>query len=287
MIRFHQHSNAYLDICRCYLNIYETKRQAANKAATVSSSSSTSGTGSTTPVLLSGQEEYMGDLERCVLFLVLSPFDQAQSDLLQRILSQTDKAVLEHNRLRLARELLKVLSNQELINLPKFKQVFYGNLQQHPVFSTSASGGVGDVGKQRFQDLEDRIVENNIRVVARHYTRIRTKRLSEILYLQNDRTELFVSKMVNNKTIQAKIDRLEGTIRFLQAKSNNEILNSWSQDTMKLLTLVERSVHLVNTEMVSQEAQQAIKDKQQQEQQLKQQQQSQQQSQQDPMQVVN
>lgn len=55
--------------------------------------------------------------------------------------------------------------------------------------------------------------------------------------------------MVNAKTISAKIDRIDGIVKFIQPRHANEILNDWSSDTMKLLGLVEKSVHLINKEL--------------------------------------
>lgn len=55
--------------------------------------------------------------------------------------------------------------------------------------------------------------------------------------------------MVINKTIAAKIDRIEGVVAFTKPKDTTEILNNWSQDTEKLLSYVEKSVHLINKEL--------------------------------------
>jgi len=246
MIRFHTHNKEYLDVCKCYLNIFETKRGVAlesvkKKDVAISDD-----------VVLS----YLQDLESSAFFLILSPYDQQQADLIHRILTTTDKSVLEHRKMELSNKLLRIFSESELINLPRFKVLFYDALGQHSAFNASiinvGSQNIGSMnfGKERFQDLENRIVEHNIRVIAQHYTCIRMQRLSEILFLSEEKAEEFISKMVNNKTISAKIDRLEATIRFLKYKTNNEILNNWSADTVKLLSLVERCGHLINKEMV-------------------------------------
>lgn len=249
MIRFHNHNKDYLEVCKCYLNLFETKKAVAlenlsKKDVTITNED---------VVFLS----YLQDLESSIFFLILSPYDQQQADLIHRILMTTDKSILEHKKMELSNKILRIFSESELINLPRFKALFYDALEQHSAFNTNiinfgsqnTIGGV-NFGKERFQDLENRIVEHNIRVIAQHYTCIRMQRLGEILFLSEEKAEDFISKMVNNKTISAKIDRLEGTIRFLKFKTNNEILNSWSADTVKLLSLVERCGHLINKEMV-------------------------------------
>ena len=59
--------------------------------------------------------------------------------------------------------------------------------------------------------------------------------------------------MVIEKTISAKIDRIEGVVKFKQPKESNDVLNSWSNDTGNLLSLVEKSVHFINKELVQKE----------------------------------
>lgn len=80
----------------------------------------------------------------------------------------------------------------------------------------------------------------NLRVVAKCYTRISTKRLSEIMELTPEvwfaparhvatrasqrmrlplqKTEAYVSRLVNSKMIFAKIDRLAGVVNFTAVK---------------------------------------------------------------------
>ena len=59
--------------------------------------------------------------------------------------------------------------------------------------------------------------------------------------------------MVIEKTISAKIDRIEGIVKFKQSKESNDVLNAWSNDTGNLLSLVEKSVHFINKELVQKE----------------------------------
>src|SRR6185295_1289987 len=99
----------------------------------------------------------------------------------------------------------------------------------------------------------------NIRVVAKYYTRIRTKRLTQLLDL-NDQvrrvfgvlylstnlilnsvlqdTEDFLSKLVVSKTIYAKIDRPAGIVSFAAPKDANQALNDWSNNINSLLNLI-------------------------------------------------
>lgn len=72
------------------------------------------------------------------------------------------------------------------------------------------------------------------------------KRLSQLLYLSEVKTEEFLSKMVTSKTISAKIDRIDSIVNFKKPQQAQDILNGWSSDIVQLLNLLEKSVHLIN-----------------------------------------
>ena len=56
--------------------------------------------------------------------------------------------------------------------------------------------------------------------------------------------------MVTDKEIFARINRLNGIIRFKQKQYENQILNEWKSDTDKLLDLVDLICHQIHKEMV-------------------------------------
>eukprot|EP01084_Bolivina_argentea_P226032 381877_1 len=110
--------------------------------------------------------------------------------------------------------------------------------------------GVVDDNQNFKQLLADKIIEHNIRVIEKYYNRISTKRLSQFLTINIDKTEEYVSKMVTDKIIFARINRLDGIIRFKQKETSNKILNAWKSDTDKLLDLVDLTCHQIHKEMV-------------------------------------
>ncbi|VDO69789.1 unnamed protein product [Schistosoma mattheei] len=57
-----------------------------------------------------------------------------------------------------------------------------------------------------------------------------------------------MSKLVVNKTIYAKIDRLEGVVHFIAKKVPTEVLNDWSYNTRNLMALINQTTHLINKE---------------------------------------
>ena len=86
----------------------------------------------------------------------------------------------------------------------------------------------------RWADLKSRIVEHNIRMMAKYYTKIRLQRMCNLLALSENETEDCLSDMVSTRvglqkqsimlgycqvvagTISAKTDRLEGIVDFTQ-----------------------------------------------------------------------
>ena len=71
--------------------------------------------------------------------------------------------------------------------------------------------------------------------------------LMMLLILLQD-VEEFLSNLVVNKTVQAKIDRLEGIINFTQQKDPNDLLNDWSHNINTLMQLVNKTNHLITKE---------------------------------------
>jgi 26S proteasome regulatory subunit N5 len=135
---------------------------------------------------------------------------------------------------------LNLFLSSEIIKYNEFIKNFKEKLFKHEIFLND---------EKKWDDLKDRIVEHNIRIISMYYSRITTKRLANLLNLNEDETEQFVSKMVQLKTISAKIDRIDGIISFIKNKDSNEILNNWSNDTYSILSMVDKSVHLINKEL--------------------------------------
>eukprot|EP01080_Neovahlkampfia_damariscottae_P005209 gene5209-8821_t len=215
MIRYYTESKDYINIAKAHMSIYQT------------------------PKIKESESDWKDEIEHIVLYLTLSTYNHEVSDLMNRIFS--DRKLEE---CPLVYELLKTFVSFELINLTIFEGKFKNQLLSHGVFKAEVS---------RYDDLKNRVVENNIRVISKYYSRIRMKRLSNILHLTEEQAEKFICDMVIEKTISAKIDRIEGVVKFKQPKESNDVLNSWSNDTGNLLSLVEKSVHFINKELVQKE----------------------------------
>ena len=81
-----------------------------------------------------------------------------------------------------------------------------------------------------------------------YYDRITIRRLTELLDLTAKETEEFLSKLVDSKTIYAKIDRLDGIVLFQKRRNPEEVITSWSHDIHSLLELIATTTHLIMKE---------------------------------------
>lgn len=88
----------------------------------------------------------------------------------------------------------------------------------------------------------------NIRIISNYYTRINLNRMSELLNLPEAETEEYLSRLANSSTLTVKIDRLDGIIHFAQKKAASDLLNDWATGINELMSLVNKTCHLINKE---------------------------------------
>ncbi|CAJ0841036.1 393_t:CDS:10 [Entrophospora sp. SA101] len=162
-------------------------------------------------------------LENVIYFIILSPYDNEQSDLLNRIYKDPNLHFI----------------TPELIPWSMIQETYGTALRQTSVFLQN-----DEHGEKHWQDLHKRVIEH----VPKYYKRIRTKRLSQLLDLNDQDTEDFLSKLVVSKTIYAKIDRPAGIVSFAEPKDPNQVLNDWSNNINSLLGLIEKTCHLITKE---------------------------------------
>ncbi|XP_054807374.1 26S proteasome non-ATPase regulatory subunit 12 homolog A-like [Prosopis cineraria] len=213
MIRYYSHNNDYLEICRCYKSIYEI------------------------PSVKENPTQWIPILRKICWYLVLAPYDPMQSSLLNSTLE--DKNLSEIANFKL---LLKQLVTMEVIQWTGLWDAYKNEFENEK----NLLGGY--LGDKAAEDLRERIIEHNILVVSKYYSRITLKRLAELLCLSIQEAEKHLSDMVVSKALVAKIDRPMGIVCFQSAKDSNDILNSWSANLEKLLDLVEKSCHQIHKE---------------------------------------
>ena len=131
---------------------------------------------------------------------------------------------------------------------PIVAEQFGPHLCNTDVFKPKSSQSAEDQPYRRWQDLRKRVIEHNVRVVAKYYTRIQMGRLTQLLDLTEEETEKYISELVTSKTIYAKIDRPARVVNFSKPRDADDVLNEWSSDMKSLLGLLERIDHLITKE---------------------------------------
>ncbi|KAL3419943.1 26s proteasome non-atpase regulatory subunit 12 [Phlyctema vagabunda] len=180
-------------------------------------------------------------LQRIIYYVILAPYDNEQSDLLHRIHKDT-----RNSQVSLDAQLLKLFTVPELMRWPEVAKIFGPHLCNTDVFD--AQPGADKKANKRWEDLRKRVIEHNVRVVAKYYTRIQMSRLTQLLDLTEDETEKYISELVTAKTVFAKIDRPARIVNFSKPRDADDILNEWSGNMKSLLGLLERVDHLITKE---------------------------------------
>eukprot|EP01090_Pellita_catalonica_P013100 TRINITY_DN3032_c0_g1_i2.p1 TRINITY_DN3032_c0_g1~~TRINITY_DN3032_c0_g1_i2.p1 ORF type:complete len:470 (+),score=106.44 TRINITY_DN3032_c0_g1_i2:208-1410(+) len=215
LVTFYKNENKYLDICRSFKEIYDAKCVQDDKT------------------------QWTRYLKLISFFVVLAQYGNEQSDFLHRL--RKERQLLEVPEYQ---SLLRLFATTELINWPQFGTRYKAELSSLEVFSD------GDWGTTLWKDLHSRVVEHNIRVIAKFYQRITRDRLCELLDLDQDETERYISIMVSSKTVWARIDRPKGIICFRPKKEPADVLNDWSHDVQELLGTLDKTCHLVQREIM-------------------------------------
>ncbi|KAK9473518.1 PCI domain-containing protein [Dipodascopsis tothii] len=214
MIVIALYEDRYLDLCKHYRAVYATKS------------------------VREDDTKWKDVLKNIVYFIILAPHDNERSDLIHRI--EADSNLVQ---LALESELIKCFTVDELMRWPRINEIYGAQLRSTPVFEVS-----NPKGEQRWDDLRKRVIEHNIRVIAKYYTRIQTARLKTLLDLTEQETETYLSNLVTAGTIYARINRPQRIVSFAKPKDGNDVLNEWSSNVSSLLGLVETLGHLISKE---------------------------------------
>jgi 26S proteasome regulatory subunit N5 len=212
-----KHDKKYLEVCKHYRQVLDTEAVEEDPA------------------------KLNAVLKRIIYFVILAPHDNEQHDLLHRIHKDT-----RNSKIPLDEELLRLFTIHELMRWPEVAKKFGPHLCETDVFE--ARPDEDDEAHQRWEDLRKRVIEHNVRVVAKYYTRIQMGRLTQLLDLPENETEKYISELVTSKTVYAKIDRPARVVSFAKPRDADDILNEWSHNMKSLLGLLERIDHLITKE---------------------------------------
>ena len=213
-----KHEDKYLDVCKHYRQVLDTESVESNP------------------------DQLRAVLQRVIYYILLSPHDNEQSDLLHRINLDT-----RNTQVPTEARLLKLFTIPELMRWPIVSEQFGPHLCATDVFSSSTDEQ-DPKAHTRWQDLRHRVIEHNVRVIAKYYTRIKMARLTQLLDLDETETEKYISDLVTAKTVYAKIDRPAAVVSFQKVRDADEVLNEWSGSMKDLLGLLERIDHLITKE---------------------------------------
>uniref|UniRef100_A0A2K6NH16 PCI domain-containing protein n=1 Tax=Rhinopithecus roxellana TaxID=61622 RepID=A0A2K6NH16_RHIRO len=162
--------------------------------------------------------------------VILAPFDNEQSDLVHQI--SRDKKSEEIPQYK---DLLKLFTTMELMCWSTLVEDYGMELRKGSLENPATDVfGSTEEGEKRWKDLKNRVIT--------------MKRMVQLLDLSVDESEAFLSNLVVNKTIFAKVDRLAGINNFQRFKDPNNLLNDWFQKLNSLMSLVNKTTHLIAKE---------------------------------------
>jgi len=180
-------------------------------------------------------------IENIVCFLILAPYDNEQSDMINRLF--IDPALSKPGR-EVYHALIKRFITPELLRWNGIQDHFGPTLRGSVIFT-------GPGGDKRWNDLHTRVNEHNIRVISKYYSRITIPGLTSLLSLPTSETEELLSRLVVSGTVWARIDRPAGIVNFRQKRSAEDVMNDWSSDMNRMLGLVEKAWMAMNAEVAA------------------------------------
>jgi 26S proteasome regulatory subunit N5 len=213
-----KHEDKYLEVCKHYQQVLDTESVENNP------------------------EQLHAVLQRVIWFVLLAPYDNEQSDILHHVNQDSRNSKLPKDA-----ALLKQFTIPELMRWPIIEEQYGPHLCSTDVFSKTADPG-DSKAHTRYEALRHRVIEHNVRVVAKYYTRITFPRLTELLDLSDDETEKYISDLVTKKTVYARIDRPARVVNFEVKRGPDEVLDEWGNSMKGLLQLLERVGHLMQRE---------------------------------------
>lgn len=227
MVEYWLHEGKYLEVCKSYYSIFHTKSIQADV------------------------EKWKEALTGYALYLMLAMFDNEQHDMLNKLYTLEAKKL---DKIPAVKNLVKVFLTKELAPWPLPDEA---TIKACAPFQDKPHEGA----TKRWEMLEKRTTQHNIKVVSEYYDQIHMKRLCELIGLPEARVEKELSELVCSKFVFAKIDRPAGTIKFGQKQTYTDRLNDWSGSISKMLDLVENTCHLIQKEQMVHAARSKLKKK--------------------------
>lgn len=189
-------------------------------------------------------------LKMAIIFAVLAEETTAQKE----IMSSLSGRIRELDSLPVVyKELLKTFQRSELIRLPAVQAGFSTEMtifeQSLARFSPSPSDApLTDV---RWKHLGKRILEHNVKVIAKYYFSIRIDKMAKLLEISFVEAEDLVGRMVVQSALTScKIDQIKGVIYFEDkgGMSPAAVVGNLNGRIKGLLGIVSHTCHQVSRE---------------------------------------
>lgn len=226
MVQYYIHEKLILDAAKAYQTIFDT----INKAE-----------GDLAKELNTDGKLKDTSFQNFVIYLLISPYDNEKVDMMHIIESQYARD-LEQNDL-LGRFVHKLLTFELM---PLNEQEIEQQMASFEPFKEATENH-----KSHMRELIRQLIQHNLRVIEKYYSKINISTLSRLIGVPEDRAEAEIGDMVVNKRIQAKINRLAWQVTFKKKNQDaNGMLGDWNSDIKTLLDKVEQTCHLINREKV-------------------------------------
>lgn len=230
MIDYNIHQKDYLDCCRKLLMIYNTLTEMKPEQAAELK-----------------EEPFIGEFQYChnievtlklaVMFILAAEFIPEKKDMLTII--HDNRQLEEYPKYQ---EAVRLFLTEEIINCATILPLYTG------LFKEDCCRYIEINQEDINTHLELQIIQHNIRVVAKYYHTITLERFAELLSITTDILEKQICKAVNEHQIYAKIDRPKKVVTFVKPKDPKEVLQTWSSDIDVLLSIVNDTCFLIETE---------------------------------------
>jgi len=226
MIEYYIHEKMILEAAKAYQTIFDAINKAEGDLAT---ELNTDGT-------LKDRA-----FQNFVIYMLLSPYDNEKVDMLNIIEARYARNLEDNDLLQ---RFVKKLLTFEL--MPLNEQEIEHQMSVYEPFQTKVENHAG-----HFREFIKQLIQHNLRVIAKYYSKIKISTLSRLIGVPEDRAEQEIGDMVVNRRIEAKINRLAWEVTFKKKnQSTNGMLDDWNSDIKTLLDKVEQTCHLINREKI-------------------------------------
>ncbi|KII69557.1 26S proteasome non-ATPase regulatory subunit 12 [Thelohanellus kitauei] len=178
-----------------------------------------------------------------ILCLFLCPLDQTRKDLSIRVSSHRHFIGMD-----LLRTILEKFMVEELISWSDIEQKYVCNfaaLLSPPNFSFFVTE---EEAKNYLTLFRSRVNEHNLIVIQHCYCQISMARLSQLLHLDVDETEVVLCRAVCDHVVFARINRPLQIVVFKPVLSSTQILNEYLMRIENLFNNIGHVSTLINTE---------------------------------------